>query len=869
MRTEQPIAISRHDYQAPAWQIPTVRLHFDLHPEQTVVTSTLQLQRTSPGALYLDGIELTLLAVKLDGQLLAPSDYIVDDKQLSIDSLPDHCELEIQTQINPAGNTALEGLYLSSGNFCTQCEAEGFRKITYFMDRPDVLSVYTVMIKAPKATYPVLLSNGNFVSNSTDEQFAYAQWHDPHPKPSYLFALVAGELSVVTDSFTTASGKNVDLFIYVEQHNLDKCGFAMEALKRSMVWDEQVYGLEYDLDRFMIVAVDDFNMGAMENKGLNVFNSKFVLADVDTATDTDFIGVEAVIAHEYFHNWTGNRVTCRDWFQLSLKEGLTVFRDQEFTADMHDRTVKRIEDVRLLRARQFAEDASPMAHPVRPESFIEINNFYTLTIYEKGAELIRMMHTLLGAEAYRKGIDLYFERHDGQAVTCDDFVSAMQDASGVSLDQFSLWYSQAGTPEVAITEQYDTNTQQYQLTLKQHCPDTPGQTNKQAMHIPFLMGLLDESGNPLPLSLNNGSSDSLLLSLTQPEQTFTFESITAKPILSPLRQFSAPVNLQWDCSDETLAALLGTDSDAFNKWDASQRLATRVIERAMTNNADASDVLYLEAIGKVISDEQLDAAIKAEILSLPSLDTLAEAQDVVDIQRIHNARKAVQLAIAKQYESQLLQIVQTQLSDAQPYEVEHTAIGKRKLANVALGLLTVLPEQQWLEVAAGQYKSASNMTDRVAALAALMHSSGDERDGALADFYQRFESQRLVVDKWFSIQAMVPNDRAVDTVIELSQHPAFELSNPNRVRSLIGAFAAGNPVGLHANGGRGYKLLADYVLTLDARNPQVAARMVSPLTRWQRFTPENAALMKRELERIAGEKVSADVYEIVNKSLSV
>ncbi|MEE9335600.1 MAG: aminopeptidase N, partial [Granulosicoccaceae bacterium] len=834
MRTEQLVAISRHDYQASAWSVPAVHLHFDLHPQRTRVSSTLELRRETSQpvpTLRLDGVDLSLIDIKLDGQTITPGDYKLDDTHLTLENLPESCKLEITTQINPAGNTALEGLYLSSGNFCTQCEAEGFRKITYFLDRPDVLSVYTVTMKAPYNEYPILLSNGNFVEASSDKEYGYAQWHDPHPKPSYLFALVAGNLSKVVDTFTTMSGRNIDLHIYVEQHNLSKCAFAMQALKRSMRWDEQVYGLEYDLERFMIVAVDDFNMGAMENKGLNVFNSRFVLADVDTATDTDFIGVEAVIAHEYFHNWTGNRVTCRDWFQLSLKEGLTVFRDQEFTADMHDRTAKRIEDVRLLRARQFPEDAGPMAHPVRPESFIEINNFYTLTIYEKGAEVIRMMHTMLGASGFRKGIDLYFERHDGQAVTCDDFIAAMQDASGIDLQQFSLWYSQAGTPQVTIDEHYDADKQIYELTLTQHCPDTPGQTNKKPMQIPMLIGLLDEQGNP---AAGSGDNDTALLNLIYETQTFTFGLMTTKPILSPFRQFSAPVNLVWNCSDEDLAMLLSADSDGFNQWDASQRLATRVIERTLENSAAAEDALYLEAIGKVISDNSLDAAIKAEILSLPSIDTLAESQTVVDIQKLYRARKAVQAAIVGQYQTQLQQIVQTQLANKQPYKVEHQQIGHRALANCALGLLTVLPEQDWLTLASEQYRTAGNMTDRVAALTALMHVSGEERTNALTDFYQHYEDQRLVIDKWFSIQATVPSNDAVDTVMRLSVHPAFELSNPNRVRSLIGAFAVGNPVGLHSEGGRGYKLLADYVLTLDARNPQVAARMVSPLTRWQR-----------------------------------
>ncbi len=867
MRNEQPVAISRYDYKPPAWIIPSVELHFDLDATRTQVKSKLSLQRQSEEALRLNGVDLTLISVAVDGRDLSRDEYELDDKHLVLHKLPDRCDLEICVEINPRGNTALEGLYLSSGNFCTQCEAEGFRKITYFLDRPDVLSVYTVSMNAPLKNFPVLLSNGNCLSTSDDGVMAYAKWHDPFPKPSYLFALVAGNLSHVKDSFTTSSGRHVDLYIYVEKHNLDKCAYGMQALKRSMRWDEKRYGLEYDLDLYMIVAVDDFNMGAMENKGLNIFNSKYVLADADTATDTDFIGVESVIAHEYFHNWTGNRVTCRDWFQLSLKEGLTVFRDQEFTADMHDRTVKRIEDVRLLRARQFPEDAGPMAHPVRPESFIEINNFYTLTVYEKGAELIRMMYTLLGEQAYRRGIDLYFERHDGQAVTCDDFIAAMQDASGVDLAQFTLWYSQAGTPEITVSEQYDNENDTYLLTLSQHCPDTPGQTNKQPMHIPVLLGLLDAAGTSMSLPSAGRADDSALLHLTQKEQTFRFESIPSKPVLSIFREFSAPVKLKSKSTDNDLCLLMGSDSDAFNRWDASQRMASRLIENSMANTEAVSSEAYLGAIGRVISDDQLDPAIKAEVLSLPSLDTLAESQELVDIHKLHKARNALQQAIATCHRDKLVQIVETQLMDTEPYSVVHDAIGKRKLANCALSLLASLPVNHWLAIASRQYKTASNMTDRMAALSALMHSDGDERSYALDDFYKRYEFQRLVIDKWFSLQATVPREGVIDNVIALSKHEAFKLSNPNRVRSLIGAFAAGNPVGLHGEGGRGYRLLADYVLTLDAKNPQIAARLIGPLTRWRRFAKPNAELMRGELNRIAAADLSPDVYEIVNKSV--
>jgi aminopeptidase N len=863
----QPVAISRFDYKPPAWSISSVELHFDLDPRRTQVRSNLGLVRQGEGPLRLNGVDLTLISIAVDGRDLTTKEYQLAEDFLEITELPDNCDLEICVEINPEGNTALEGLYLSTGNFCTQCEAEGFRKITYFLDRPDVLSVYTVSMKAPLKSFPVLLSNGNCIAQSNDGEFGFAKWHDPFPKPSYLFALVAGDLSHIKDSYTTASGRGVDLYIYVEKHNLDKCDFGMQALKRSMRWDEETYGLEYDLDRYMIVAVDDFNMGAMENKGLNVFNSKYVLADADTATDADFIGVESVIAHEYFHNWSGNRVTCRDWFQLSLKEGLTVFRDQEFTADMHDRTVKRIEDVRLLRARQFPEDASPMAHPVRPDSYIEINNFYTLTVYEKGAELIRMMHTLLGAQAYREGIDLYFKRHDGQAVTCDDFVKAMQDASGIDLTQFTRWYSQAGTPEITVTHRYDERDGRYFLTLSQYCPDTPGQKNKQPMHIPVLVGLLDESGNSVPLPLADADSQSTLLNFTQKEQTFSFESIPSKPVLSIFRQFSAPIKLVFECSDDDLCLLMGADADAFNRWDASQRMASRLVERIMADSQALPSDAYLNAIGLVINDDQLDPFIKAEVLSLPSLDTLAEAQELVDITKLHGARTSLQKAIATRYQDQLTQLLETQLQDTEPYTIQHMAMGKRKLANCALGLLTNLGEKSWLGLATEQYRTATNMTDRVAALSALMYSDSHERRQALDDFYKRYESQRLVIDKWFSIQATAPRKGVIDTVIALSEHEAFELSNPNRVRSLIGAFAAGNPVGLHGESGRGYRLVADYVLTLDAKNPQIAARLIGPLTRWRRYAQADATLMKEQLTRIAAADLSPDVFEIVNKSV--
>jgi len=864
MKESNPVAIARKDYQPPNWTIDQTNLIFDLGPEDTKVTSTLQMRRMSAGPLVLDGSDQLLQSVSVDGTALEESAYTVGEAFLQIDGLPDNCKLQIVTRINPLANKALEGLYCSSDNFCTQCEAEGFRKITYYLDRPDVLSTFRVSLIANKAQYPVLLSNGNLESQEELSDGRHkVSWYDPFPKPCYLFALVAGDLARIEDNFKTRSGRDVQLHIYVEEHNLQQCQFAMDALKRSMLWDEQVYGLEYDLDLFMIVAVDDFNAGAMENKGLNVFNSKYVLADRNLATDNDFLGVEAVIAHEYFHNWTGNRVTCRDWFQLSLKEGLTVFRDQEFSADTQSRDVKRIQDVRMLRAQQFAEDASPMSHPIRPDEYIEVNNFYTLTVYEKGAEVIRMIHTLLGPEKYYRGIDLYFERHDGTAVTCDDFVQAMQDASGIDLELFRQWYSQSGTPQVSVQDSFDEVNQQYSLHIGQSNKDKLG-AEKPALHIPLRLGLLDSSGQNLPLSLGhldtNGSS---VLDITEAQATFVFNNIKSKPTPSLLRGFSAPVVLDYDYDEKALAFLLSNDSDSFNRWDAGQRLAHLTIEGIMTGELTAVPDSFVEAFDALLHDDKVDAGFKALVLEMPGIKTICNNASTIDIQSIDVALNTVKTALAMRYQSLFSGWVTSNINDD-----GSANIGKRSLANEALYLLSYLPSEQWVPQALKQYQKSKNMTDRVAALAVLSNSVGDVQKSCLEDFYARWSKHKLVVDKWFSLQATAQHDAVIGDVISLMDHEAFDRENPNRLRSLIGAFASGNPMYFHASSGEGYKLVTDNVIRLDKSNPQVAARLVAPFLQWRRFTEPQKSLMRESLKVIAAvNSLSADVFEIVSRAL--
>lgn len=886
MDTRNPVTIQRFDYQASPWQISHTRLHFTLDPTSTRVHSELTMQYTpgeggasTPQPLRLDGVDLELQFVAVDGVELPAAQYLVDESSLILADLPAQCVVSIETLINPEANTALEGLYRSSGNFCTQCEAEGFRKITYFLDRPDVLSVFDVSIEADAREYPVLLSNGNLAEQiKLDDGRHRISWHDPHPKPCYLFALVAGKLAVIEDQFVTASGSTVLLQIYVQEHNVDYCDYAMQALKRSMRWDETVYGFEYDLERFMIVAVDDFNMGAMENKGLNVFNSRFVLADITTATDTDFLGVEAVIAHEYFHNWTGNRITCRDWFQLSLKEGLTVFRDQCFSSDMHSATVKRIEDVRLLRARQFAEDASPMAHPIRPDSYIEINNFYTLTVYEKGAEVIRMLHTLLGADAYRSGIDEYVRRHDGSATTCDAFVDAMQSVTHIDLDQFRRWYEVAGTPKLTVSEDYDEKTHRYRLTIDQQTPDTPGQSNKPPLFIPIVMGLLDDKGQSLVASGSTGSSvvrsmndgtDSVILECTQTSQSFEFDNIPVKPTASLLRGFSAPVRLDQSLSDDQLAMLIAHDTDGFNRWEALQRLGERVIMAQLHNLDTASSMQALnEALSKLLNDQGLGSAFKAEALQLPSIDTLAESLEQVDYAALGAARDQVQLSIALHHESTFRDLV-CHGRDPERDLLDDKAMGMRSLANSALLLLTHIPKHDWPQLARDQFVAADNMTDKLAALACLVHGHSEQRVQSLEEFYHVASAHKLVLDKWFAVQATSRRSEVTQDVRMLYSHPDFDIRNPNRARALIASFAMNNPVAFHAADGDGYVFVADRVMELDKLNPQVAARLVTPLTRWARLVDAQQTLMLEQLGRIkASGSLSPDVYELVSKALA-
>ncbi|MDT8316729.1 MAG: aminopeptidase N [bacterium] len=874
-------AIYRSDYLPPPFLINAVELDFDLGEEFTIVRSTLHMKRNSALdkaalPLVLNGRELTLKSVHLDGRPLSKDDYSADDELLTIDGLPSSFKLEIVTEIRPQENSSLEGLYRSSGIFCTQCEAEGFRKITYYPDRPDVMAKFTTTIRGDKARYPVLLSNGNHVgSGDLEGGRHYAKWEDPFAKPSYLFALVAGDLVSIEDSFVTCSGREVKLRIFVEERNKDKCGHAMDSLKKSMKWDEDRFGLEYDLHIYMILAVDDFNMGAMENKGLNIFNSKYVLASPNTATDSDYEGIEAVIGHEYFHNWTGNRVTCRDWFQLSLKEGLTVFRDQEFSADMASRAVKRIQEVRILRNSQFPEDGGPMAHPVRPDSYVEINNFYTSTVYNKGAEIIRMMHSLLGEVGFRKGMDLYFKRFDGQAVTCDDFVSAMEDASGIDLKQFRLWYSQAGTPELEVRDSYDEKTGVYELTLKQSCRPTPGQDEKKPFHIPFALGLLDRKGKDRPLQLegeyNAKETETILLNLHKEEETYRFTGIFHRPVPSLLRNFSAPVKLNFNYSDEDLAFLMANDSDPFNRWEAGQKLGLNIILALIKEFRQGMSLrlsrLFVDAFRHTLTDFNTDKALLAEALTLPAEGYIAEQMNIVEPDAIRFVREFMRKELATQLKNELMTVYKANIDDGE-YNIDADSVGRRSLKNVALAYLMTLAKPDITETCMKQFSKADNMTDVMAALASLANCDGIEREEALQLFYEKWKDEPLVIDKWFSIQATSRLPGTLDRVKSLMQHPAFNIKNPNKVRSLIGAFSQGNMAAFHDTSGRGYEFLADQVLVLDGFNRQVAARMVGALSRWKRYDEDRQDLMKTQLERIKERKgLSNDVYEIVTKSL--
>ncbi|MDZ7804093.1 aminopeptidase N [Thiohalophilus sp.] len=876
-----PNVVYLKDYTPPAYLIDKVDLHFDLDAATTQVRATLKVRRnpehpdTNP-PLSLDGSHLELLSLRLEGEPLSEAQYRLAEEKLTISDVPEQFELIIETRINPAANTALEGLYYSGNMLCTQCEAQGFRRITYFPDRPDVMSCYTVTLVGDQAKYPVLLSNGNRVeAGETDDGRHWARWEDPSLKPSYLFALVAGQLVCQEDTYTTMSGREVVLRLYVEEENRHKCDHAMTSLKQAMRWDEETYGREYDLDIYMIVAVNDFNMGAMENKGLNIFNSSCVLASPETATDHDFYNIQSIVAHEYFHNWSGNRVTCRDWFQLSLKEGFTVFRDQEFSADLNSRAVKRIDDVNILRTHQFAQDAGPMAHPVRPDRYMEISNFYTVTVYNKGAEVVRMIMNLVGREGFRRGTDLYFARHDGQAVTIEDFVRAMEETNHIDLSQFMRWYNQAGTPVLKVGEEFDEQAQTYTLHIKQNCPPTPGQPEKQPFHIPLAVGLLDRQGDDLVLQLEGESAPAeartRVLSVTEPEQSFTFTGMTHQPVASLGRGFSAPIRIQAGYDDDKLAFLFAHDSDEFNRWDAGQQLAMnillRLIEQYQQKKPLTLDESFILAFRKTLLNADLDKALIAQALSLPSEGYIADQCEVVDVEAIFEVRHFMRQTLAFELKDEWQQIYQANSSD-KPYAFNAEEMARRALRNLCLGYLLETEEQAMFDLAMQQYSRANNMTDTLAALSMLANFAIPKRHQALEGFYQKWQHDQQVVEKWLAIQAGSRLPRTLQHVRQLMEHEAFSIKNPNKVRALIGRFCAGNPINFHAADGSGYRFLGDQVLELDSLNPQIAARLVQNLSRWKRYDEKRQGLMKQQLERILDkEGLSKDVYEVASKSL--
>lgn len=869
MRTDTapaPKTIYLKDYQKPRYLVESVHLTFQIFDGKTVVLSKINFQKNHDGnePLILNGERLVLKSVVLDGKPV--TDYQIDDKFLTLQSPGEKFTLETEVEIDPAGNTALEGLYMSGGNWCTQCEAEGFRKITYFPDRPDVMTIFTTRIEGDKTKCPVLLSNGNKTEEGDmPDGRHFTVWHDPFPKSCYLFALVAGDLVYIQDHFKTMTGRNVDLRIYVRKGDEGQCHYAMESLIKSMKWDEDVYGREYQLDIFNIVAVSDFNMGAMENTSLNIFNTALVLAHPETATDGDFERVEGVIAHEYFHNWTGNRVTCRDWFQLSLKEGLTVFRDQEFSSDMNSRGVKRIDDVVLLRRSQFAEDAGPMAHPIRPDNYIEISNFYTVTVYEKGAEAIRMQHTLLSPEIYRRATDLYFERYDGMAITCDDFVQCMADASGQDMSQFKLWYSQAGTPEISATGLYDESARTYTLTLSQIVPPTPGQTEKKPMHIPVKVGLVGPNGADMAEEL---------LHLKDEKQSFVFSNIPSRPVPSILRNFSAPVKLKTDLSDDDLRFLMVNDTDGFNRWESGHTLSLRLLEgiinKIESGEGGMVDPEYVHSFGDMLNqafNPETDKALLARSLTLPDMAIIGQHRKIVNTDAIHQAREIVMMILADQFK-EVLKKIYFDNHDTGVFQGDFSARSRRAIKNTALRYLARADGNPAIAIAKNQYDKATNMTDRVAALSVLGDTQSKERDAAFADFLERFHGYMLVVDKWFSIQSASTRPSIHEDVRALRAHKDFILTNPNRVRSLYGAFAMNNPYCFHDKSGKGYEFLGEAIMQLNNVNPQIAARLLTPLKEWRRYTADRQEKMKAVLQHIAEAKdLSPDVYEIVTKTL--
>ena len=877
MRDATPQTIYLKDYQVPEFLIDKTSLVFDLQDEYCRVSSTLSIRRNpessqSSGPLFLHGgMELDLQQVQVDNQIVTEKDYRRTDEGLVINQVPDSCVIRIEVLIKPHLNTTMMGLYKSRTMYCTQCEAEGFRNITFYLDRPDVMSEFTTKLIADKQQFPVLLSNGNAIEQgelSNGRHFAV--WHDPFKKPAYLFALVAGNLSVVEDSFTTCTNREILLQIFVEEKDLNKCDHAMLSLKNSMRWDEQVYGREYDLNRFMIVAVDDFNMGAMENKGLNIFNTSAVLANPKTTTDAAFQRVEGIVAHEYFHNWSGNRVTCRDWFQLSLKEGFTVYRDSQFSADMNSPVVKRIEDVVYLRTHQFAEDAGPMSHPVQPDAYMEINNFYTLTVYEKGAEVVGMIHSLLGDTKFRQGSDLYFSRHDGQAVTIEEFVAAMEEVSSIDLKQFRRWYKQSGTPQVDVQSHYDREAKTYSLSFNQSCPVTPGQSNKQPFYIPIKLGLVGPDGNDLPL--NQKGDQSIVFSLYEQNQTLVFENIQQPPVPSLLRGFSAPIKLNYEYSSDELAHLMANDSDGFNRWDAGQKLSLKVLNQLIEDaKADRDLVMDQQLIGvfdALLSDHSLDPAMVNLMLQLPSEAQLHEQAETIYVESIHRAREFARQSIAKALQDKLIETYQ-RLTEKQDYAPEAEQIGKRALRNCVLGYLmeveSVGPELAWQ-----QFNNARNMTDKAAALSALVNckTADSYTLKALKAFEIDYAEETLAMNLWLQIQATSKLINGLDRVKALMSHPAFSINNPNKARSLLGAFCSANPINFHNNDGSGYGFLQEQIIALNALNPQVAARLVTPLTRWKKLPEPNRQLMRDALQQIADHPgLVKDIQEIVTKSL--
>ena len=878
MKTTEPRAIHLRDYAPPPYRIPEVTLDFVLEGKATRVTATMKVERraVAPEALVLDGNRLKLVSVAIDGTALGSSAYVADAEKLTIFAPPERFTLEVVTEIAPAENTALEGLYISNGIYCTQCEPEGFRSITYFLDRPDNLAKFETRVEGDKQAAPVLLSNGNLVeSGDLPGGKHYAVWRDPFPKPSYLFALVAGDLGHIRDTYTTLSGRDIDLRVYVEHGNEGRATYAMDSLKRSMRWDEEAYGREYDLDIFMIVAVSAFNFGAMENKGLNIFNDKVLLASPETATDDDYARIESVVGHEYFHNWTGDRITCRDWFQLALKEGLTVFRETGFAGDMRSHAVRRITDVKNLRLRQFQEDAGPLAHPVQPQSYITIDNFYTATVYEKGSEVIGMLKTIVGAEVFRKGMDLYFDRHDGEAATVEEFVLCFEEVSRRSLDQFRLWYSQAGTPELHADGAYDAALKTFTLDLRQNVPPTPGQPEKKPMQIPLALGLIGrKSGTPLPLTLegeNATGPEERVLELTAAQQRFVFTGLDEEPVLSLARGFSAPVNIRTKTDSATRAFLMSKDTDAFNRWEAGQQLSTeillRMVHEVQLGNSLQPDPIYIEAIGGVLARAEEDYAFTALMLMPPSESELALCVTPIDPEAIHTARKELIRHVAAAHGAAMAPLYR-KLEARGAFSPDSVSAGQRSLRNALLRFLTVADDEKAAELADNHYRIATNMTEMTAGLAALARMDTPRRDAAFAHFHDRFRTDPLVLDKWMGMQALSPRADTMEKVRSLMSHPVFSMKNPNRVRALIGAFAIGNPLRFHDRSGAGYRLVREVVQTLDSLNPQTAARMAAGFETWRRYDAERQRLMRAELEAIAsGTGLSANLYEMVSKML--